>query len=75
MTPEPERTHDAAPTVLQVIGSVAASFFGVQNARNRHRDFEHGNPLAFIAVGFGMTALVVLTFLTAAQIALHVAGR
>jgi hypothetical protein len=65
--------HPAAGTSMtigQVIGSVASSFFGVQSSRNRERDFKHGNPLVFLAVGFVMTGVVALVFYGAAQLAL-----
>jgi hypothetical protein len=44
-----------APTFLQMVGSILASFFGVQSAKNRERDFTHGKARAFIAVGILMT--------------------
>ncbi len=46
-----------APTFLQMVKSVLASFFGVQNARNRKRDFTYGKAKAFILVGILMTAV------------------
>jgi hypothetical protein len=45
---------------LQVIGSVFASFLGVQKGENRERDFTHGRPRDFIIAGLLMTALFVL---------------
>lgn len=66
---------EGALTLPQVISSVAASFFGVQSSRNRARDFKRGNPLVFIAVGFGMTGMVALGFLGAVQLALRFAGH
>ena len=56
-------TEDAVPASLsiwQVVGSVLASFFGVQNSRNRKRDFQLGKPKHFIAVGVVMTAACCL---------------
>jgi hypothetical protein len=46
-----------APTFLQMVGSVMASFYGVQNSKNRKRDFQHGKATHFIAVGILMTAV------------------
>jgi len=46
-----------APTFLQMVGSVMASFYGVQNSKNRKRDFQHGKASHFIAVGILMTAV------------------
>ena len=75
MNPKTEPRTAAAPSFMQVVKSVAALFFGVQSSKNRRRDFSSGSPLPFIVVGFGMTALVVLTFWTAAQLALRVTGH
>lgn len=43
--------------IKEMIGSVLASFFGVQSSQNRQRDFQRGNAKKFIAVGIGMTAV------------------
>lgn len=74
-------THPATPVdehrplkLHQVFASVAWSFFGVQNSRNRERDFTRGRPWQFIAIGFVMTALVVLAFSTAVRLVLHTAA-
>ncbi len=48
------------PTLRQVIASVLWSFLGVQSERNRARDFTHGKPGPYIAVGLALTALFVL---------------
>ena len=42
-------------TFFQMVGSVLASFFGVQTAENRERDFKHGKAKVFIAVAILMT--------------------
>lgn len=44
-------------TLLQMVGSILASFFGVQSRRNRERDFRHGKARAFILVGILMTVV------------------
>ena len=41
----------------QMIGSVSASFFGVQSSRNRDRDFKRGRARDFILVGILMTSV------------------
>lgn len=43
-------------SVFQMIGSILASFFGVQSSNNRQRDFRHGKARDFIVVGIVMTA-------------------
>ncbi|MDB6062236.1 MAG: hypothetical protein JWM78_2339 [Verrucomicrobiaceae bacterium] len=40
---------------FQMASSVLASFFGVQSAKNRERDFAHGKARAFIMIGILMT--------------------
>lgn len=54
----PVEQHNEAPqslTFLQMVSSILASFFGVQSAKNRERDFAHGKARAFILVGVLMT--------------------
>jgi len=63
------------PTFLQIVGSVLASFFGVQSARARVRDFKHGRAGAFIVVGIAMTALFVITVLIVVKLVLKHAGQ
>ena len=46
-------------SILQVLGSVAASFFGVQNDARRRRDFSRGRPRDFIVAGILLTLLFV----------------
>ncbi|MGB0713167.1 MAG: DUF2970 domain-containing protein [Gammaproteobacteria bacterium] len=48
------------PTLLQLLGSVLSAFFGVQNSRNRERDFKHGKPHQFIILGL----LATVAFIT-----------
>ena len=44
-------------TFFQMVGSILASFFGVQSSEKRERDFALGKPLAFFLVGVLMTAV------------------
>ena len=53
--------QDNPPTALEVTLSVIAAAFGVQNSKNRERDFSRGNPLVFIIAGLIFTVLFVLT--------------
>ncbi len=66
---DPERV-----TLLQTIGSVLASFFGVQSSKHWARDFTHGNALTFILVGLTLAGGFVLTLLTVVKLILHHAG-
>ncbi len=45
---------------FQVIGSVLASFLGVQKNENRARDFTHGRARDFIIAGVVVTLAFVL---------------
>lgn len=42
---------------FQMVHSVGASFFGVQSAEKRERDFKRGNAKHFIAVAILMTVI------------------
>ena len=44
-------------SIVQMFGSILASFYGVQSSKNRERDFKHGKAKQFIAVGVVMTIL------------------
>lgn len=70
MTPEPPQK----PTVLQELGSVLASFFGVQSSKNRKRDFTAGSPRRFILLGIGFTLVFILTVIGVVRLVLHQAG-
>ncbi|UVW33821.1 DUF2970 domain-containing protein [SAR92 clade bacterium H455] len=47
-----------------LVKSILAAAIGVQSNKNRERDFEEGNPLAFIIGGFIFTALFIGTIAT-----------
>lgn len=71
--PEQTPPDEKPPTPKQVVASVLASFFGVQNSRNRRRDFTHGKARHFIAVAFGLTLALALLFAGAAKLAIWLA--
>ena len=60
-------------SLLDVIKSVLASFFGVQSTENRERDFQHGKPWQFIVVGLLLTVMFLLFVLIAVKIVLNFA--
>lgn len=62
--------QDKAPSLLQVIGSVLAAFIGIQNSKNKERDFKHGNHKVFIAVGIVMTLVFLFSVFTVVQLVL-----
>jgi len=70
-----EEPKEKTPSLLQVFGSVIASFFGVQSSRARVRDFKHGRAGVFIAVGIAMTAIFVITVLVVVKLVLRHAAN
>jgi len=61
------------PNILQVFGSVLSAIFGVQNSKNRERDFSRGDPKQFIAVYVFIVICVVLAMITLVRVILHFA--
>lgn len=59
-------------SILQVVGSILASFYGVQSSKNRQRDFQSGKAKTFIAVGIVMTAVWYLAIYLVVTVVLHV---
>jgi hypothetical protein len=59
------------PSLLEVALSVMAAAFGVQNNKNRERDFTRGNPLVFIAAGIIFTILFVITIIGVVSLVLE----
>jgi hypothetical protein len=62
------------PTFWQMLQSVLAAAFGVQSGKNRARDFGHGKPSQFIALGLLFTLCFVLTIFGVAKLVLYFAG-
>lgn len=58
------------PGLLTAVFSVIAAFFGVQSDANRRRDFRHGNPKLYIAIGIVLAVLMVFGLLAIVQIVL-----
>jgi DUF2970 family protein len=74
---QPTGAHDEEPvphvSLLQMVGSILASFYGVQSSKNRHRDFKSGKAGAFIAVGILMTVVWYLLIYLVVTLVLHIA--
>lgn len=64
-----------SPPLRRVIGSVLASFFGVQGSRQHEEDFTRGHPLVYIAVGLVATVAFILTIWFVVQGVLSAAGQ
>ena len=52
------------PSLGAIVRSILAAAIGVQTNKNRERDFNEGNPLAFIIGGFVFTLLFIATIAT-----------
>lgn len=61
-------------SLIQVFGSVVASFFGVQKNATRERDFRRGRARDFIIVGAVLTVLFILAVWGVVQLVLKVAA-
>ena len=60
-------THEKKPNkpgLGAIVKSILAAAIGVQTNKNRERDFNEGNPLAFIIGGFVFTLLFIATIAT-----------
>ena len=60
--------------LLSVIGSVFSAGLGVQNSKNRERDFKQGNFKVFIISGIVFTLLFIGVVYTIVQVVLKSAG-
>jgi len=58
--PSNDSKQQAKPSTGQIVMSVMAAFLGVQNDKNRQRDFAGGNIKIYIAVGIVVTIGLVL---------------
>ena len=59
--------------LLQVLGSVLSSFFGVQKNETRERDFKHGRARDFIIVGAILTVFFILVVFGVVQLVMRLA--
>ena len=59
---------------LQVVGSVFAAGLGVQNSKNRERDFKQGRIGVFITAGIVFTLLFVGAVIAVVQMVINSTG-
>ncbi len=59
---------------LNVVSSVLAAGLGIQNSKNRERDFKQGNFKVFVIAGIVFTLLFIGTVFTIVQMVLKGAG-
>lgn len=60
--------------LLSVIGSVFSAGLGVQNSKNRERDFKQGNFKVFVIAGIIFTLVFIGVVYTVVQVVLKSAG-
>ena len=70
----PDEENKKGLTLLQVMGSLLRSGFGVQSNANRERDFAHGKASHFIIGGIIFAILFVLGVWGLVQIVMATAG-
>jgi hypothetical protein len=76
MTPAPpDKEPDQKPTLLQVIGSVLSAATGIQNRKNRERDFKHGKSSTFIIAGIIFVILFIGSVYSVVQLVLRQSGH
>jgi len=63
-----------SPSLLNVLGSVLASMFGVQSNRRREDDFTHGKPSQYIVIGLLVTVVFILTVWGVVSLVMRLAG-
>ncbi|WP_426139321.1 DUF2970 domain-containing protein [Pseudomonas sp. DWP3-1-2] len=63
------------PTFWQMLHSVMAAAFGVQSGKNRERDFTHGKPMHFVALGLLFTIIFAAALFGVVQLVMHFATR
>ena len=70
------KKEDGQPqvTILTIIGSILASWFGVQSNKNRERDFTHGKASTFIIAGIIFVFLFILFVIGIVQVVMHFAA-
>jgi hypothetical protein len=72
---EPEnKAGQQAPSLLNVLGSVLASMFGVQSNRKREQDFTHGKPSQYIIIGLLVTVVFILLVWGVVSLVMKLAG-
>jgi hypothetical protein len=66
--------NNKKPNLLQIVGSVLSAGFGVQNSKNRERDFKHGSHKTFIIAGIVFTLVFIIGVYSIVQLVLKKAG-
>ncbi|MCG9695358.1 DUF2970 domain-containing protein [Shewanella sp. Isolate11] len=59
----PNKTASKRPSIIQLLLSTLAAFFGVQSQNNRHKDFQSTSPLPFIIMGIALAILLIISLI------------
>lgn len=70
-----EKEDRPALSLMSIVASTLAAAIGVQNSKNRKRDFKSGRMLPFIIAGVVFTLVFIGTVLTVVNVVLSDAGR
>ncbi|QGX40509.1 DUF2970 domain-containing protein [Permianibacter aggregans] len=74
----PEQSPQQAPKrpgFWSVVQSVLAAAFGVQSEEKRQKDFQHGRPGDYIAIGIVFVILFIVTLVLIVRSVLSSAGQ
>ncbi len=68
MSEQEKSSSPRGQSLFSVIGSVAASMFGVQSSKKHGEDFKHGKITTYLAIGAVATLLFILTIWAVVQL-------
>ena len=69
-----KKDPSATPSLLDVLGSVLASMFGVQSNRKREEDFTRGKPSQYVVIGLTVTIVFILLIWVVVSLVMKLAG-
>lgn len=70
----PQPKPPPPPGLLQIVLSVLAAFFGVQNRQNFERDVRRGKAIHYIVVGLVMTIVLIVALVGLVRLVLRASG-
>lgn len=68
MSEQEKPSSPRGQSLFSVIGSVAASMFGVQSSKKHGEDFKRGKVSTYLAIGAVATLLFILTIWAVVQL-------
>lgn len=70
-----EKEDQPTLSLMSIVASTLSAAIGVQNSKNRKRDFKSGKMLPFIIAGVIFTLVFIGTVFTVVQVVLKNAGH